>query len=80
MNTQPIQTVKPESLIPGETYLINYGTFSKVSTFLHSSDGINSFFDINGRFNFSDSFINSGGVTFELISNDDDFYEDDTMF
>lgn len=61
------QIIKPDSLIPGETYLINYGTFSKVSTFLNSSNGINSFFDTNGPFNFSDSFINSGRVTIEKL-------------
>jgi hypothetical protein len=71
-------TIQPNSLIPGETYLINYGTFSKVATFLNTSNGINSFFDINGHFNFSDSFINSGKVSIEQIG--DDSEDDKYMF
>ncbi|WP_157793916.1 hypothetical protein [Paenibacillus donghaensis] len=53
----------------GNIYLINYGSFSKVATFLRSEDGNNEFFDMNGKFILTDSFLSKGTVKIETIEN-----------
>jgi hypothetical protein len=46
----------------GAIYSINYGNVAKAATFVSSNDGINMFFDINGKFALSDAYIASGSV------------------
>ncbi|GMX64412.1 hypothetical protein Elgi_36810 [Paenibacillus elgii] len=46
----------------GSSYLINYGSFSKVATFVETEDGKNLFFDLDGEFVFSDEFLTQGKV------------------
>jgi hypothetical protein len=59
----------------GVNYLIDYGTFNKLSTFLFRENDKNVFFDDNGKFVFTDAFLAKGTLTFEEI-NDNDFEYD----
>jgi hypothetical protein len=62
--------------IKGNNYLINYGTFNKLSTFLHRENNENIFFDNNGKFSFTDSFLAKTTLTFEIIPNDFEYEEE----
>lgn len=72
MNRQEANTMTFER---GSNYLINYGTFSKVATFVEAANGKNVFFDDNGEFVFTDGFLAKGTVIITPL--DDDFYPDD---
>ncbi|MNH75576.1 hypothetical protein D3C73_278200 [compost metagenome] len=61
----------------GTNVLIHYTTMkskpnhSKVATFIErDNEGNNHFFDIDGKFSFSDSFIDSGQVVIEVLDED----------
>ncbi|OMD07746.1 hypothetical protein BJP50_31510 [Paenibacillus odorifer] len=41
----------------GASYIINYGTFEKLSKFILSENGNNHFVDENGEFIISDNFL-----------------------
>lgn len=51
----------------GSNYLINYGSFSKVATFVETANGKNVFFDLDGEFVFSDEFLAQGKVIITLL-------------
>lgn len=55
---------------PGKIYNVNYGSFTKLATFLYSENGNNVFFDNNGEFVFSDKFLAKGSVKIEEIAED----------
>ncbi|OMD87520.1 MULTISPECIES: hypothetical protein [Paenibacillus] len=54
----------------GEAYSINYGNVTKAVTFVSSNDGINMFFDINGKFALTDSFIKKGSISIAEMDTD----------
>jgi hypothetical protein len=54
----------------GVIYSINYGNVTKAATFVSAKDGLNSFFDINGKFALSDTFIAKGTITITELDTD----------
>lgn len=54
----------------GETYHIDYGLTAKLATFLGKEEDKNVFFDVDGKFSFTDSFIAKGKIKFTKMEVD----------
>ncbi|OMD67622.1 hypothetical protein [Paenibacillus odorifer] len=54
----------------GNIYSIDYGNITKAATFVSSEDGLNLFFDINGEFALTDSFIAKGAIAITELDTD----------